>query len=195
MRAALLIAAGALVACSSPDRCAAGDPAQPLEMRVVVFGADVAPAVIGDGARVALMKPPQGGRVIYAGAEVRGGDICNPVNLVGALRDPTTHAVFGLEGRPVLLAARSDGWAAADEVQPSNYANIAVCPNQRSSRDIDEEPYELYVKLTDGVGRSAEGVVDVVPFCAEPDTFDECTCICKTGYVLGQSCGAPDGGM
>src|SRR5262249_61360788 len=117
------------------------------------------------------------------------------VTRVGGPRAPGAQAVLGLGGGRVLLAARSDGWVAADEVQPSNYANIAVCPNQRSSRDIDEEPYELYVKLTDGVGRSAEGVVDVVPFCAEPDTFDECKCICKTGYVLGQSCGAPDGGM
>src|SRR5262249_47684802 len=105
------------------------------------------------------------------------------------LRDPATHAVYGLEGRPVILAVGADGWAAPLEQQPSSYANVAVCPNQRSSRDIDEQTYELYLKLTDAAGRSAEITVDVVPFCAEPDTFDECKCICMAGYVLGSSCG------
>lgn len=194
MRAALVLAA-ALTACSSPDRCAAGDPAQPLEVRVVVLGAGLVPAAASDGARVALMKPPQGGRVVYAGVEARNFDACMPANLVGAVRDMATHAVYGLEGRPVVLAAGGDGWAAAEEQQPSSYANIAVCPNQRSSRDIDEERYELYLKLTDGAGRSVETTVDVVPFCAEPDNLDECKCICKTGYVLGSSCDAPDGGI
>lgn len=188
MRAALVMAA-ALGACSSPDRCLAGDPAEALEVRVVVLGADLVPAAAGDGARVALMKPPQGGRVIYAGVEARNLDACMPANVVGALRDPATHAVFGLEGRPVVLAARGDGWAAAQEEQPSSYANVAVCPNQRSSRDIDDEGYELYLKLTDGAGRFVETTVGVVPFCAEPDNVDECRCICKAGYVLGESCG------
>src|SRR5262249_25636425 len=113
MRAALGMAAALVVACSSPD--------PPLAIRAVVLGADLAPAAAGDGARVALMKPPQGGRVLYAGVEARNLDVSMPVNLIGALRDPTTHAVYGLEGRPVILAAGADGWAAPLEQQPSSY--------------------------------------------------------------------------
>jgi len=190
MRAALAIAI-AWAGCSSPDRCAVGDPGAPLAIRAVVLGADLTPVLAADGARVALMRPPQGGRVVYAGVEAQNLDACKPANIVGALRDPATHAVYGLEGRPVVLAPGGDGWAEAGEQQPSSYANVAVCPNQRSSRDIDETHYELYLKLTDGAARFAETTVDVVPFCAEPDNLEECRCICKTGYVLGESCGSP----
>jgi hypothetical protein len=196
MRAALVMAAAALTGCSASEpKCGfVGDPNQPLELSVVVLGADLSPAPAGDGTRVALVKPPQGGRVIYAGARARNLETCMAAQVVSALRDPNTHAVLGLEGRPVVLAAAGDGWAAVLEQQPSSYANVAVCPNQRSSRDIDEEPYELFMKLTDAGGRTAEVDLEVVPFCAEPDNLDECQCICKAGYVLGASCGAPDAG-
>ncbi len=192
MRAALVIAA-AFAGCSSPstDPCVVGDPGAPLAIRAVTLDAELTPVLAADGARVALMRPPQGGRVLYAGLEAQNLDRCKTANVVGALRDPTTHAVYGLEGRPVVLASGRDGWAEAGEQQPSSYANVAVCPNQRSSRDIDEESYELYLKLTDGAGRFAETTVDVVPFCAEPANLAECQCICKTGYVLGESCGSP----
>src|SRR5262249_21134587 len=133
MRAALIIAAAwAVAGCSSPDPCEVGDPGQPLAIRAVVLDADLAPVQAADGARVALMRPPQGGRVLYAGVEAQNLDRCKAANLVGALRDPATHAVYGLEGRPVVLAGGRDGWAEAGEQQPSSYANVAVCPNQLS---------------------------------------------------------------
>jgi hypothetical protein len=203
MRPAVLMAAApaalaVLAACGSgPPACArfVGDPGRDIELQVVVLGADGTTTAIGGGARVPLVKPPQGGRVLFVGVRARNLDICS-VEIVGALRDPATQAVLGLEGRPVALTVASDGWAEASATgQPSSYANVAVCPNFRSARDIDEEPYELLLQLTDTSHRMGQASLTVTPFCAEPDSAVECQCICKKGYVLGSPCLPPDGGV
>lgn len=199
MRVAWLIvtAAAALAGCSSDPRPGCGfigDPGQPLEVEVMALGANLLPELLVDGSRVPLFQPPQGGFVLYVGLHARNLDSC-AVQIVGALRDPTSQAVIGLEGRPVAVAASGDGWvSAATPTEPSSYANVAVCPNQRSDRDIDEQPYQLLVTVTDGGGRMGSGQVDVTPACADGPDGDSCRCLCRTGYHFGDPCPGPDAG-
>jgi hypothetical protein len=167
------------------------------EVEVVVRGVDgtvEAPAPNGD---VPMIFPPQGGRIILIGVRAKNMDTCG-AQLTGALRDPCTGRVLGLEGRPVdlILDENGDGWASpATPMQLNNFANVAVCPNNVSSRNLEDEPYKVEVSLTDREGRTAASSLPVVPRCAEPENEADCRCICGEGYVLGTPCGdTPDAG-
>jgi hypothetical protein len=160
-------------------------------MHVIALGADGASSPVADGGPVALIFPPQGGRVIFAGVRARNVDPCG-VELSGALRDLATHQVR-VDVRTVNLAATSDGYVASTDSSISTFANVPVCPNQWSSVDAFGQPYDLEMTLTDRAGRTASQKIRVVPACAEPDRAAECRCICKEGYVLGEAC-PTDGG-
>jgi hypothetical protein len=193
----LLAALGALAACSDPQnpKCSGfvGDAQKPVELDLLLLGADAQVETAVDGGRAPLVLPSQGGRVVFVGLRARNLDTC-AVQIIGSLRDPPSGRVVGLEGRPVNLTASGDGWALPTEpTQPSSFANVAVCPNHASSRDLMDQPYELTLSLTDHEGRTAEKTLTVTPFCAEPSNQAGCRCICREGYVLGDTCSA-DGG-
>jgi hypothetical protein len=167
-----------------------GDEAAVPEVELIVLDAAGDATAIADGARVPLILPPQGGKVIFAG--VRARNLCaGVVELRGWVRDgmTATAPIIGLEGRPLVLTPASDGWAHASEpTQISSYANIPMCPNASSSRDVHEQPYLLTVRVTDAERRVAEKSAVVTPYCAEPQLEAECRCTCKQGYVLGSPC-------
>ncbi len=188
----------------APVRCSGffGVADAGVELQVVYLDADDHLQVAADGARVPLRLPPQGGRVIFAGVRARNLDTC-AIDVVAAIRDlPTVGpdgglgAVVGLEGRPINLMVPDGGvWAEpTDPTQISSYANIAVCPNQRSTRNLYDVPYELSVSLTDHAGRQAATTITVTPYCGEPTNVADCLCKCREGYMLGDLCTGPDAG-
>jgi hypothetical protein len=181
-----------------------GDRAKAPEIELIVRGTDGVSAKVADGAAVAMIFPPQGGRVIFAGARATNIDPCG-VKLTGTLRDLKTMQIT-VNTRTINLEPAGDGWGASDDKDISSFANVAVCPNSWSETNIYGNEYELTVKLTDRDKHIVTKVAKVIPSCAEPENMAECLCICKAGYVLGEPCGgggggsggassAPDGGM
>ena len=160
---------------------------------VTAIGADPVATEVTDGSVVPLIFPPQGGRVIFAGARVKNIDACG-VTLTGALRDLSTMQVR-VDARTVNLVATADGYAESDPTDISSFSNIPVCPNQWATADIFEVEYELEIVVVDRGGRSVSKKLHVTPQCAEPEREAECRCICKGGYILGEVCmDAMDGG-
>ncbi|KAB2887118.1 MAG: hypothetical protein F9K40_21895, partial [Kofleriaceae bacterium] len=112
--AALAAAVGA-TGCSddAPTTCPIGDRARPLEIVAVHWPAGGAVEDLVDGGAVELVRPIQGGKVVYVGVRARNVDGCN-VQLTAALRDPATQQVIALEQRPVRLVDGGDGWGRAE---------------------------------------------------------------------------------
>jgi hypothetical protein len=186
----------ALLACSSSTptaRCDAGflgKPGTMPELEILLLNPDNSIAQAQDGGTAPLILPPQGGRVIFAGARATGVDGC-AASLTGSLRDEASSKVR-VDMRTVDLIPTGDGWGTSAmsgmAVAPSNFANVPVCPNLWSQNDVFGKPYVLEVAILDREGRQASSSVEVTPQCAEPQNAGECLCICKAGYVLGQAC-------
>lgn len=189
------------LACSSPPpepgptACGVeylGERAKDIELEVTALGAAPPAHAVADGQKVPLIFPPQGGRVIFVGVRARNLDPCG-VTLLGAIRDPATRQVR-IDKRTVNLASAGAGWGACNDTDISTFANVPVCPNSWATTDAFGRPFQLEVTLTDRDGRSATKTLTVTPECGEPASEAECRCICQGGYVLGQACGAADGG-
>lgn len=177
-----------------------GDPnADPIvEMRAIK--ADGSDVPIKDGDDLAVIFPPQGGRVAFVGIRAKNVDGCG-LQLTGALRDPVSQQVR-LEGRTVNLNKTSDGWgttgtgvstdiASSDAI--AQYSNIPLCPNQWASQDVFDKTFELEVVVVDSRKKRADVKINVVPRCAEPGAKETaCRCLCKNGYS-GESCGEDAG--
>jgi hypothetical protein len=172
-----------------------GDPNAPMEMDVIALGVDEKLTTLEDGSDITLMFPPQGGRVVFAGVRARNVNPCG-VRIAGALRDPVSKKV-SIDNRIINLQVTEDGYGRTDPLDFSSFANIAACPNQWSSQDLMDTPYELTVSLTDKDGRKLTHVRQVMPRCDEPGREAECLCICDVDYLLGMACeGVPvDGGV
>jgi hypothetical protein len=144
---------------------------------------------------VPLIEPPQGGRVIFVAARARNLDGC-PITVTSALRDPCTNRLVGYEARDVLMKPTGDGWIEPEfPDQLANYGNLAACPVAAATRAINGQRYVLEVRLTDVAGRSVEQHVPVTPVCAEPEQLDECLCLCRAKYVLGECPELTDAGV
>src|SRR5262249_28407664 len=155
---------------------------------ITARGPDGVARPISDGDTVAMILPPQGGRVIFAGVRVTNVDPC-AVTLSGALRDLSTMQIR-LDARSINLTPIPGmaGFGESDDEDISTFSNIPVCPNQWSKTDVYGTTYELSVSVTDRDKRTATTTAKVIPSCAEPDNQTECLCICKGGYMLGQQC-------
>jgi hypothetical protein len=171
-----------------------GDPSKPVQTQVIAVGAGGASSPVSDGSTVALLFPPQGGRVIFAGVRATNIDPCG-VKLSGALRDPVNNEVR-VDVRTVNLGPTGDGWGSSTDADISSFANVPICPNQWSQSNAYGSPYDLTVTVTDKEQRTSTTTLHVTLSCAEPDKLAECLCLCKAGYVLGESCdaGAPNDG-
>lgn len=170
-----------------------GDPNADMEVNLVWLGPNGKLKPIEDGSDVTLMKPPQGGRVVFAGVRARNLNPCG-VRLLGALRDPISKQV-NVDTRILNLQIATDGYGQSDIADIFTFANIFACPNQWSDQDLMNAPYELTVSLTDLDGRKVTKVVEVIPRCNEPGQVSECMCICDSQYVLGEPCSSIlDGG-
>lgn len=193
MRHAALLLLAACPPEGAPSDAAAetfvGDPGAPVELRVVVKdpGAGAPLREIRDGDVITLTLPPQGGRVIFVGARARNLD-ARALRLAGSLRDLQNGAVR-LDVRTTNLLV-SDGWGASSAQDISTFSNIPICPNQWSTTNTWGTPYELTIEVTDAANRSARAVLRVTLACDEPGQMEQCFCICKQGYTLGEACDA-----
>lgn len=166
-----------------------GDLGQPMEVVPVRAGGEQA-IDIEPGASVPLMAPPQGGIVLLAGGRARNLDGC-AAQVTASLRDPGTGMVIGLESRPSQLVASADGWGRPSGALFFALANVAVCPSAAATRDVFGNPWELEIRIDDGV-RQGEARLSVVPSCDDAIQPDFCRCVCSTTYMPGD-CPGPFG--
>jgi hypothetical protein len=187
---------------NSPNRepCSTGflgDAAGPPQFDVLVLRADLSAVSVQDGGAVPLVKPPQGGRAIFVGVRATNVDGCG-LMLEGALRDPATRQVRP-DSRTVNLIAEGNGWGVSGGVngapaEIANFSNILACANQWSKSNVDGNQYDLEVTIQDRGGRTAHQTLVVTPYCSEPSNLAECICICRAGYMQGDTCDAGSGG-
>jgi hypothetical protein len=176
-----------------PDACQlgfVGDPSAQPELEVVFLFPDGTLHTVVEGGQAPMIEPPQGGRVIFAGVRARNVDAC-AATLLGAVRDPGGHVV--LDSRTINLQAQDGGTSGSTADEASTFANVPVCPNQWADRNLFDQDFTLEISLTDRKQRKASKSIRVRPYCAEPAKLDECLCICKHGYVLGEPCNADAG--
>jgi hypothetical protein len=205
--AAAGVLAGALVACPEDEppvgQCdigILGDPNMDPVIELRALRADGTDVPLRNGDDLAVLFPPQGGRVAFVGARVINVDGCG-MQIVGALRDPLSRQIR-LDGRTLNLRREPDGWGttgrgsrAAIEVSDEigDYSNIPLCGNQWANQDVYDVPFELEVVITDRRKKTATAKIMVTPRCAEPAREAACRCLCKKGYVLGEDCGEDAG--
>ena len=82
------------------------------------------------------------------------------------------------------LAIAADGWGRPIGEQFFSLANVAVCPNAGTTRDVFGNPWELEVRVSDGA-RDGTARVIVVPDCDGSADPALCRCLCKTTYMPG----------
>lgn len=176
-----------------------GDPAKPMEIEIRALTATGADVAMKNGSDLALVFPPQGGRVSFVGIRAMNVDPCG-VRLLGAVRDPRSQQVR-IDGRTVNLQRAADGYGVTglgntdvtSDVAIAAYSNVPLCPNQWSDESIFDHEYELEVVVTDKGGRRGGAKITVTPRCSEPEREPQCKCFCKKGYVLGEPCGEDAG--
>ena len=145
------------------------------------------------GQQAPVEPPPQGGYVMYVGAQARNLDACG-VQIGGELRDPDTNDQVGFDARTTNLILGSDGWGRPDPSNNSNVANVSACPDY-TPKDVQGKTYLLGLTVVDRENRKAQVTIPIVPTCAlaDPQVQRDCLCTCSANYFLGK-CGAPDGG-
>jgi hypothetical protein len=197
-----LVLALPLVACKDDDvpseeiSCFAGDETEAPEMIIIHRTVDGTIAETREGEALPLIEPPQGGRVMFIGARARNVEGCPSINISTTFVDECTGRVIGQESRDVLMAYDGQGWLEPDQPRDiANYSNLAACPKVIAERDVFGEPYLLTVRLEDRRGRVAERSLRITPTCAEPAKIDECACLCRKRFTLGDCPERTDGGV
>jgi hypothetical protein len=188
----------------SPTECPAGflgDPAKEPMIELRALKADGTDVPLAEGDDLAVIFPPQGGRVAFVGVRAINIDACG-VQITGALRDIST-AQIRLDGRTLNLDREPDGWGTSghgtitkfeESALIGNYSNIPLCPNQWAAVDIFDQTFELEVLVQDRRKKQVSKKIKVTPRCAEPGAKQAaCRCLCKKNYVLGESCGEDAG--
>ncbi len=192
------VAAGAACSDDAPTTCPIGDRSLAVEIVAVHWsgtGTSADVADLADGGAVDLVRPIQGGKVVYVGVRARNVDGCN-LQLTAALRDPATMQVIALEQRPVRLVAGGDGWGHAESAF-DHLANLPACPSAAATQDLDGASWRLELRLDEVGGRTATTTLTVAPRCPDSDQLDECRCECDSDYELGSACPTDpiDGGV
>ncbi len=188
----------------APTVCPAGflgDPSKEIQIELRALKADGTDVPIKDGDDLAIVFPPQGGRVSFVGVRALNLDACG-VQVTGALRDLGSRQIR-VDGRTVNLNKEPDGWGTTgsgtktnieDSAAIGDYSNIPVCPNQWADVDVFDKPFELEVLVKDRTKKQATKVIKVTPRCSEPGPKETaCRCLCKKGYTLGETCGEDAG--
>lgn len=118
---------------------------------------------VNDGGTVPILRPGQGGGVLFIGARYRNMGSC--VSISAQLRDPATNAIAGFESRTVDSDVGPDGQSAS--VKGDNYdtANVPVCPANTELGAVSGRVWTLDVTVTDSSGKSAKSSIKVTPIC------------------------------
>jgi len=190
---------------AGPSPCATGflgDPSKEPEIELRALTVDGTDVPLVDGNDLAIILPPQGGRVSFVGVRVRNMDGC-AMKIIGAMRDPSSGLVT-IDGRTVNLTREPDGWGTTgrganitnidDSQAIADYSNIPLCPNSWSKQDVFDKPHEIEVVVTDRRQKTISKVVTITPRCSQPGERETaCRCLCRRDYVLGDLCGEDAG--
>jgi hypothetical protein len=135
---------------------------------------------------VTLVRPPQGGFVVFAGWEAH--DVAEEtVRVAGRIRALSSGAVLAEDVRVTRLVASGGTWT-PDLASYFNVANIAVCPFDGLD-DRGEQRFRLEIQIDEPrSGRSGVGARDVTLTCAQPDAAMQrlCACECAGNFRLGK---------
>lgn len=181
LRVSLLLA---LAACPGPqNECmqpgpgsALGGANDALDAELVAVDNDGNVNVIHDGDHVTLMGAPQGGHIILVGARVHTDDTCQ-LDATGALRDPATQRVLGLDQRALYVEATGDGWAAPS--MPGSLSampNVAVCPTSATTAAVNGGTYQLELTINLDGNQVADLKASVIPTCGPNDSYCSSDC-------------------
>lgn len=159
-----------------------------------------------DGDPVDLVRPIQGGHVLFIGALIRNpadgdGTVLGELRQVGS--DGTVGPVIVYDERTTAHEALPAGTAAPQgqtgwrQVTPdiSSVSNIPVCPDFLDY-DLVDATVILRIRFKDGQGR--EGFADrkVKTRCMQTDAMERslCRCECTAKYTIDRCYNRPDGG-
>jgi hypothetical protein len=170
--------------------CFFGDPAQEPAGELVIRTLDGRTAPFVEGQALPLLKPPQGGKVVMIGARVRHMDCA--LSITAGAFDDCKGVFLGVDGRPLSLVWNEQtGWAEPDAPETlNNFGNVALCFNNNSARDTNDEEYRFEVRVTELAGRGRTLVLSGrgTPFCAEDAFRDECDCECDVDFSFDRAC-------
>jgi hypothetical protein len=143
-------------------------------------------APIGDG-KLDLMLPPQGGFVVFLGAELRNVNE-GSVELRGRILDRGTVIAEDIRNVPVVDSPAAGDLKVPDLRSYLNVANIAVCPYAGSDDRVDHS-FTVDVRVRElSSGRSGSGSRELVLTCrqSDPRVLALCKCQCEGDFILGK---------
>jgi hypothetical protein len=181
---------------TEPENCEifGGDEGAPIEIVPGVRLDDGSFLPLAEGDTVDLIRPIQGGHVIFASARAR--NLClDGVTLSAKLFDGDQIRVplTAISQVGFLTDADDTAWSIPDmAVNTSNTPNLNACPNA-SDADIVGRSHRLEVKVDDMHDHAITVSVEVVPSCNQADVECQMLCDCEcsdNGGTLGM-CPAP----
>ena len=178
-----------MAGCTTPFQ---GDPSQPIQLEIIYVDQSANTVALSECSDVEIVKPPQGGRVVFAGVRATNIDPCY-AKLIGVLRAPDgSISGSGPDNRTVTLVpiAGRPGWVQSDpsgDLQNAGYAgfaNLPLCPNY-DPNDVQDRIARIEMTIKDRGDRTAVKSVTVVPRCRATDPTDEaqCYCLCSGNYT------------
>jgi hypothetical protein len=172
--------------------CAAGTAAVPdagaLDVQPAMYAITMTLTPVNEGDTIDLVEPPQGGEVLFVGAQVRGLAETT-VELTGRLLDLTSGATIAANARTVaMVASPSDPTISIPDLRIyTNVSNITVCPMQ-SPVAFDGLTATLEVEVQElSSQRTGSGRRTVTLACRQSDPTAKalCSCQCAANYVIG----------
>jgi hypothetical protein len=141
---------------------------------------------IADGDSIDLVRPPQGGYVVFVGARVRG-ETERSVEIAATLTDA---AAMETDRRTVTMQpSPTDPTIYQPDLRSFvGVANITMCPST-ATVDRDDVPMTLTVRVTESTSRRfGETTRRVTPSCRQTDAHERsiCQCMCQTGFSIGK---------
>ncbi len=144
---------------------------------------------VKEGDAIDLTRPPQGGYVLFIGAQVRHLNE-RVVELRGRLRNPAGGALVGEDARTVTLMPTAEDPAvfAPDLRSFATVANVPICPSV-GTLDLYDRPYILEVVVTELQSqRKGSTQRTVLPSCRQTDPAEKklCQCECAANYAINK---------
>jgi len=149
---------------------------------------------LADGGILDLVRPPQGGHVVFIGARATG--ICADNTLLRGELFFEDETFIAREARTLDFEPIDDlpGWGRPNYFSITGVANVPVCPNNYG-RALLGTTLLLEAEVEDRGGVTASGRVEVMLRCGQPDAGCRalCECECHEDYDIGIGCDPPKG--
>lgn len=188
MRSTVAAALAVVAACSGDDT--SGQSPAPRALEVVpgeysLESRDLRP--LSDGDDITLQLPPQGGRVAFIGAGVRGAS-CDQVRLTVRLA-ATDGTELVLDGRTVPLDPPDGTGLRKTRIETfTAQSNLRMCPDYEGRR-VDDRAYDVRVEVEEAGCDRRKGTVTVRVFARCFATDEGCACLCAENYQQGSCLG------